>query len=140
VKTTEDRGVAAGHSVDPAGWRPVFGEAMARIAGRFQRVETRRTARPMVLRLLSNVERKTCWTLAEHAGLARPETMQRLLRTARWDAEAVRGFVIEHLGDRQAVLIPQNARAGTAPATQSTAAVTRHYPRWGKTWPMPNSA
>jgi hypothetical protein len=38
VRTTEDRAMAAGHSVDPAGWRPMFDELMGRIAGRFARV------------------------------------------------------------------------------------------------------
>jgi len=83
---------------------------MARIAGRFGRVEPRRTARAMVLGLLSDVDRKTCWALAEYVGHRRPDAMQRLLRTACWDAEAVRDdvrrFVVDRLGDGQAVLIP----------------------------------
>ncbi|CAK7284740.1 Eukaryotic translation initiation factor 4B [Streptomyces misionensis JCM 4497] len=59
----------------------------ARIAGRFGRVEPRRAARA---RLLSGVERKNCRQPAEQAGRARPGPMQRLLRYARWDADAVR--------------------------------------------------
>ena len=77
---------------------------MNRIAGRFGRVEPRRTARAFVLGLLSEVESKSCWALAEEAGQARPDPMQRLLRTAVWDAEAVRddvrGLVVAHLGIR----------------------------------------
>ncbi len=34
---------------------------MSRIAGRFARIEPRRTARDVVLGLLSPVERKNCW-------------------------------------------------------------------------------
>ncbi|WP_455678751.1 transposase, partial [Streptomyces atratus] len=64
---------------------------MARIAGRFGRVEPRAAARSYLLGLLSNAERKNCWQLAEQAGHARPGPMQRLLRHARWDADAVRG-------------------------------------------------
>jgi SRSO17 transposase len=83
---------------------------MGRIAARFGRVEPRRTARNFVLGLLSDVPRKTCWGLAEAAGHARPDPMQRLLREARWDAEAVRddlrGFVTDHLGHPDGVLIP----------------------------------
>ncbi|MET9660509.1 IS701 family transposase, partial [Streptomyces sp. NPDC006510] len=45
---------------------------MARIAGRFGRVEPRTAARAYLLGLLSNVERKNCWQLAEQAGHARP--------------------------------------------------------------------
>ncbi|MEV6436795.1 hypothetical protein ACIOKA_20460 [Streptomyces anulatus] len=88
--TNEDRVVAAGHSVDPARWRMMFDQAMARVAGRFGRVELRATARSYLLGLLSGVERKNCWQLAEQVGHVRPGPMQRLLRYARWDADAVR--------------------------------------------------
>jgi SRSO17 transposase len=59
--------------------------------------------------LLSPVERKTCWSLAEQAGYADPQPMQRLLRGAVWDADAVRddvrGWLVEHLGHRDGVLV-----------------------------------
>ncbi|MFF1595798.1 IS701 family transposase, partial [Streptomyces sp. NPDC058286] len=71
----------------------MFDQAMARIAGRFRRVEPRATARAFVLGLLSGVERKNCWQLAEQAGHTRPGPMQRLLRSARWDAVGVRTFL-----------------------------------------------
>jgi hypothetical protein len=68
----------------------MFDQAMARNAGRFGRVEPRASVRSYLLGLLSCVERKNCWQLAEQAGHARPGPMQRLLRYARWDADAVR--------------------------------------------------
>ena len=102
--------MAAGHSVDPAGWRELFGELMFLVAGRFARVEPRRTAREFVAGLLSAVERKNCWWLAERAGHDDPQAMQRLLRTAVWDADAVRddlrAFVAGQLGRPAGVLIP----------------------------------
>jgi SRSO17 transposase len=102
--------VAAGHSVDPDGWRAVLGEAVGRIAGRFARREPRAAATAFVAGLLSTVERKTCWSLAEQAGYRNPAPLQRLLRTAVWDADAatgdVRGFVAERLGHADGVLIP----------------------------------
>jgi SRSO17 transposase len=59
--------------------------------------------------LLSPVERKNGWQLAEHAGEARPYGMQRLLAGAKWDADAVRddlrAYVVEQLGDPRAVLV-----------------------------------
>jgi SRSO17 transposase len=62
-----------------------------------------------VLGLLSPAERKNCWQLAEQAGHRDPQAMQRLLRTAAWDADAVRddlrGFVAGRLGDPGGVLI-----------------------------------
>jgi SRSO17 transposase len=110
VSTPDDGAVAAGHSVDPASWRVLFDELMFLVAGRFARVEPRRTARQFVLGLLSPVERKNCWWLAEHAGHGDPQAMQRLLRTAAWDADGVRddlrAFVAAQFGDPAGVLIP----------------------------------
>jgi hypothetical protein len=88
VWTPDDVAVAAGHSVDPAGWRELFGELMCLVVGRFGRVEPRRTARQLVAGLLSPSERKNRWRLAEQAGHGDPQAMQRLLRTAVWDADA----------------------------------------------------
>jgi hypothetical protein len=70
--------VAAGHSVDPAGWRAALDELLGRIAGRFGRVELRRRARAFVLGLLADLPRKNCWTIAEHAGDPNPDRMQHL--------------------------------------------------------------
>ena len=51
--------------------------------------------------LLSPVERKNGWQLAERAGDATPYGVQRLLSTYRWDADLVRddlaGYVVEPL-------------------------------------------
>ncbi|MGW2426614.1 hypothetical protein ACWC0C_47005 [Streptomyces sp. NPDC001709] len=43
--------MAADNSIDAARWRAMFDQAMARIAGRFKRVEPRATARAFVQRL-----------------------------------------------------------------------------------------
>ncbi|MED7931958.1 transposase [Nonomuraea sp. LP-02] len=61
----------------------IFNELMTRIAGRFGRVEPRRAASAYVRGLLAGLDRKNCWNLAEHAGMASPQKLQRLLRTAR---------------------------------------------------------
>jgi SRSO17 transposase len=101
--------VAAQASVDPDGWQQTFESVMARIAGRFTRVEPRRTARAFVTGLLAGLPRMNCWTLAEHAGDTTPDKMQNLLSRARWDAEAVRDDVrelaVDHLGDSEAMLV-----------------------------------
>jgi SRSO17 transposase len=59
--------------------------------------------------LLSAVERKNGWQLAEVAGNATPYGLQHLLGRANWDADAVRDdlreYVLEHLGDEDAVLV-----------------------------------
>jgi SRSO17 transposase len=85
--------MATGHSMDTARWQAMFDQAMARIAGRFRRVEPRATARAFILGLLSGAERKNCWQLAEEAAHAHPGAMQRLLRSTRWDADGVRDEV-----------------------------------------------
>ncbi|GEC05291.1 hypothetical protein SSP24_29460 [Streptomyces spinoverrucosus] len=102
---------------------------MARIAGRFGRVEPRASARAYLLGLLSKAERKNCWQLAEQTGLARPGPMQRLLRSARWDADAVRddlrAYAVEHLGTDGGVLIVDET--GFVKKGHSSAGVQRQY-------------
>jgi SRSO17 transposase len=129
VTTHDDRAVAAGLSVDPVRWQEKLDELMGRIAGRFARVEPRRRARAFVLGLLSGLRRKNCWTIAEQAGDATPDGMQHLLAGARWDADAVRddvrGYVVEHLGSPDAVLVVDETgdlKKGTA-----SAGVQRQY-------------
>ena len=80
-----------------------------RIAGRFGRAEPRARVREYVSGLVAGLERKNGWTLAERAGEVSPDGMQRLLRRADWDVDGVRDdvrdYVVEHLGDRDGVLI-----------------------------------
>jgi SRSO17 transposase len=109
VETIEYRAAAAGHSVSAESWQAEFDSGFARIAGRFGRVEPRRRARAYLLGLLSDVDTRTCWQLAEQAGDRSPHRMQRLLGEAAWDADKVRddlrGYVVDELGDPGAVLI-----------------------------------
>lgn len=59
--------------------------------------------------LLSPTKRKNGWQLAEQAGEKNPDGIQRLLNNALWDADAVRDdlreYVVEHMGDENAVLV-----------------------------------
>ncbi len=81
----------------------------ALVAGRFGRVEPRRRARAYVRGLLAPLASKNGWTLAEAAGDATPDGMQRLLNAAAWDADGlrddVRGYAVRHLGSADGVLI-----------------------------------
>ena len=85
-----------------------------RIAGRFGRAEPRSRVREYVSGLVAGLERKNGWTLAERAGEAGPDGMQRLLRRADWDVDGVRDdvrdYVVEQLGDRDGVLIADLCR------------------------------
>ncbi|WP_425545107.1 IS701 family transposase [Dactylosporangium roseum] len=109
MRTNEDRAAAVGHSVDAEAWVAEFDTGFAAIAGRFARVEPRRQARAFLLGLLSDVDTRSCWQLAEQAGDTSPHAMQRLLGEAVWDADVVRddlrGYVIDTLGDPGGVLI-----------------------------------
>ena len=100
-----------------------------RIAGRFGRAEPRARVREYVSGLVAGLERKNGWTLAEHAGAACPDGMQRLLRRADWDVDGVRddlrAYVVEHLGDRDGVLIADDT--GFLKKGTRSAGVQRQY-------------
>jgi SRSO17 transposase len=92
-----------------AAWREDLNALHARIAPHFRRPEVRARAGHYLAGLLAPIERRNGWQLAEQLGERNPDGVQRLLRTARWDAEAVRddlrAYVVEHLGDPEAVLV-----------------------------------
>jgi SRSO17 transposase len=73
-----------------ASWTAEWEEIQQRIGPRFARSEQRQRVRRNVDGLLSPIERKNGWQLAEQAGEERPYGMQRLLAGAKWDADAVR--------------------------------------------------
>jgi hypothetical protein len=110
-------------------WAAGLDALHARIAPRFVRPEPRRRVLAYLRGLLSPVERKNGWQLAEAAGEATPDGMQRLLATADWDAEAVRddlrGYVVEHLGDAEAVLVVDET--GFLKKGTKSAGVQRQY-------------
>lgn len=121
--------VAAGHRIDPGRWQAEFDGLMARIAGRFARVESRRLVRDAVLGLMSDLAVKNCWTLAEHAGHDSPDRLQHLLCKAKWDDDGVRddlrGYVVERLGRRDAVLVMDET--GDLKKGTHTVGVQRQY-------------
>src|SRR5215510_8887644 len=80
-----------------------------RIGPRFARAEARRRVQAYLRGLLSPVERKNGWQLAEAVGDRTPYALQHLLGRADWDPELVRddlcAYVVEHLGDAEAILV-----------------------------------
>ena len=90
VKTPELAAVTAAHSVDPDRWRTEFSAVLDRIAPRFTRYEPLRHAGELIAGMVSGLDRKNCWTIAEHRGEATPDGLQHLLSRAKWDADAVR--------------------------------------------------
>ncbi|GAA4995219.1 IS701 family transposase [Yinghuangia aomiensis] len=96
---------------------------------RFGRVEPRETALAYMRGLVAPLERKNGWTLAEEAGHGGPDRIHRLLNRIDWDADAVlddvRGYVVEHLGDPEAVLIVDDT--GFLKKGTRSAGVQRQY-------------
>jgi SRSO17 transposase len=94
---------------DLRGWADWLEEVQERLAPYFERAEPRQRVRAYLRGLLSITERKSGWQLAELAGEATPDGMQRLLNTAHWDADQVRddlqAYILTHLADPEAVLV-----------------------------------
>jgi SRSO17 transposase len=91
-----------------AAWSEAFNELFAQVAGVFGNASVRRHGRGYLLGLLSHEERKNSWWLAEMAGEASPDGMQRLLNFSPWDEDAARDalarYVVARMGDPAAVL------------------------------------
>jgi SRSO17 transposase len=116
--------------IDPAGWLERFDDMFAEVvAPAFHRREPRLRAQSYLLGLVSGLERKNGWTLAEFAGDATPDGMQRLLGAARWDQDAVRDglgrYVAARLGDPSGVLIADET--GFEKSGPCSAGVQRQY-------------
>ena len=99
------------------------------IAGRFWRPEPRRRALAYLRGLLGRVERKNGWQLAEQAGDATPDGVQRLLYNYRWDADLVRDdlrdYLVDHLGYGDGVLVVDET--GFLKKGEKSAGVQRQY-------------
>lgn len=100
-----------------------------RLAPYFERAEPRQRALAYLRGLLSPAERKNSWQLAEVSGDATPYGLQHLLRRALWDPEAVRDalrrYVVQHLGDAAAVLVLDET--GFLTKGRHSAGVARQY-------------
>jgi SRSO17 transposase len=111
------------------GWAAQFERLVERIGPRFVRPEVRWRVAGFLRGLLGDVERKNGWQLAEQAGETTPDGMQRLLTSARWDADAlrddVRAYVVEHLGDPGGVLVVDET--GFLKKGNKSAGVQRQY-------------
>ena len=110
-------------------WEQRLGGLMSRLRPRFSRSDLCRRAEGYLRGLLSQVGRKNSWQLAEAVGADTPHGFQRLLGRARWDADQVRddlqSYVMEHLGDRGAILIVDET--GFLKQGDKSAGVQRQY-------------
>jgi SRSO17 transposase len=115
--------------LNAAGLQAGLDDAFAQVAGHFKRREVRLRARRCLHGLLSGLTRTTGWSLAEQAGEATPDGMQRLFTTARWDADAVRddtrAYALQHLGHPEGVLVGDDT--GFEKKGTCSAGVQRQY-------------
>ena len=90
-------------------WAAELDSLMERIGSRFARSEARQRARAYLQGLLSPIPRKNGWQLAEVMGDTTPYGVQQFLYRSPWGPESLRDdlrdYVVERLGDEQAVLI-----------------------------------
>ena len=110
-------------------WAAEFEDFHARFAHVFVRSEPREEARQYLRGLLASVKRKNCWQMAEAVGEKDPQSMQRLLYHARWDADALRDelqrFVIERFGDQEGIGVVDET--GFLKKGENSVGVNRQY-------------
>jgi SRSO17 transposase len=110
-------------------WEEELSALKGRLGPAFGRRELRETGAAFVDGLLSGVERKTGWLMAEQSGAERPYRMQSLLGRGRWDADRlrdeVRAYAIEALADADAVLVVDET--GFVTKGEHSVGVARQY-------------
>ena len=110
-------------------WANDFETFHSRFAPLFGRRETREQAVKYLHGLISAVERKNSWQLAEAVGDKTPDATQRLLYSSKWDANAARdelqGFVIEQFGDGDGIGVVDET--GFLKKGEKSAGVQRQY-------------
>ena len=88
-------------------WEQELVRLKCRLAPIFRRRELQQTGSAFLDGLLSGVERKTAWLMAEQTGAERPYRMQSLLGRSNWDSEKlrdhVRAYDVEAVGVRGGV-------------------------------------
>jgi len=110
-------------------WAQALTDVAQRIGPVFARREARQRALAYLQGVLSPAERKNSWQLAEMVGAATPYGFQHLLGRADWDADvlrdALRQYVVEHLGDEHAIVVLDET--GFLKKGRKSAGVARQY-------------
>jgi SRSO17 transposase len=110
-------------------WVKELDTLMDQIGPRFARRESRQCARDYIKGLLSPVERKNSWQLAEMIGNTTPYRLQQFLYRSPWDPDALRddlrSYVVENLGSRDGILIVDET--GFLKKGRHSAGVQRQY-------------
>ncbi len=110
-------------------WVQALDDLMVRIGDWFARSESRERAKNYLKGLLSPVERKNSWQLAEMIGETTPYGLQQFLYRSPWDPDVIRddtcSYVVEHLGDSDAILVVDET--GFLKKGEHSAGVQRQY-------------
>lgn len=110
-------------------WQQQFDNLTQRIGRLLPRVEVRQQAKEYLQALLSPIERKNGWQVAEGLGHQTPYKVQHLLGRSRWEADLLRDelqrYVREHLGEEHGVLILDET--GFLKKGNKSAGVARQY-------------
>ncbi|WP_181383853.1 transposase [Streptomyces sp. NWU339] len=121
--------VAVEVTIAQAVWDRVFEAAMKAIADCFARPETRSTAAEMIMGLLTEVDTRNCWTLAQALGHPGPHRLQHLLSRARFDhdraREEIARLVVRELAGQDVVLVADET--GDAKSSTGCVGAGRQY-------------
>jgi SRSO17 transposase len=98
-------------------WDRALRSLIGRVGCLFFRPEPREVFTGLVEGLLSDLEKKNSWTLAQRAGHTHPGRMQSFLCRGAWSAQGleaeVRRYLVEELGSPEAVLIVDDTQIGS---------------------------
>ncbi len=115
--------------VDIEAWEASLEGLFSRVTECFRSDESATQARRYLTGLLSGVERKNGWTLAEHAGDPAPHKMQRLLNSYAWNADmmrnVIRSYILENLSEPDGVFVVDET--GFVKKGTESAGVQRQY-------------
>ncbi len=110
-------------------WAGALDEVKERLGVLFGRIEPRRAVFSYLDGLLSGIERKTGWQLAERVGDPGPWRIQAVLGRGHWDGDAtrdlVRNYVMEKLGADDGVLVVDET--GFVKKGEHSVGVARQY-------------
>lgn len=90
-------------------WADEINVASGMIGDRFSRRDLRVHSKHYLRGLISRVERKNGWQLAEELGEQTPTNLQHFIARSRWSADKVRDdlrqYLVQHLGVKDAILV-----------------------------------
>lgn len=113
-------------------WALALREVKARMRPLFTQQRVAVSAGLFLDSLLGNEPRKTGWMRAEAAGDPGPWRQQAILGRGRWQADAlreiVRDYVVEHLADKDAVLVAPSRQPAMNPSSEGSSRYTALTP------------